>query len=76
MSLAWYGKGLLDVAGDDGRPAPVILPVAPIAEGGLAAWDLLDGSLIRIAPFKDARGAGLQLTARGATFVARRGKAH
>lgn len=74
LSLAWLDRGLLDVAPGDGRPAPVILPVAPLAEGGLAAWDLLDGSQILIAPFKDARGAGLRLTAHGATFVARRGK--
>ena len=74
LSLAWLDRGLLDVAGDDGRPAPVILPVAPLAEGGLAAWDLLDGTTVRLRPFADAQGPGLRLEGAGVTFVARRRK--
>lgn len=72
LSFAWLAGGLLDVSAGEGRPAPVILPVAPLAEGGLGAWDLLDGTLIHIQPFKDAKGVGLQLRGHGALFVARR----
>lgn len=72
VSFAWLAGGLIDVAVGEGRPAPVILPVAPLAEGGLGAWDLLDGTLIRIQPFADAKGRGLRLSAHGAVFVARR----
>jgi CubicO group peptidase (beta-lactamase class C family) len=72
LSFAWLSGGLLDVSADEGRPAPVILPVAPLAEGGLAAWDLLDGTLVRIQPFADAKGVGLQVRGHGVLFVARR----
>jgi CubicO group peptidase (beta-lactamase class C family) len=72
VSFAWLAGGLLDVSVGEGRPAPVILPVAPLAEGGLGAWDLLDGTLVRIEPFADAKGPGLRLSGGGAAFVARR----
>jgi CubicO group peptidase (beta-lactamase class C family) len=63
VSLAWLRGGLIDVTFDEDRPAPVILPVAPLAEGGLAAWDLVEGTLVRIQPFADERGEpGLKLT--------------
>jgi CubicO group peptidase (beta-lactamase class C family) len=72
VSFAWLAGGLLDVSAGEGRPAPEILPVAPLVEGGLGAWDALDGTLIRIEPFADAKGPGLRLRGHGAVFVARR----
>jgi hypothetical protein len=74
VSFAFLSGGLIDVAVGEGRPAPVILPVAPLAEGGLGAYDLLDGTLIRMQPFRDAKGVGLRLTANGVVFIARREK--
>jgi hypothetical protein len=50
----------------------VLLPVAPSAEGGLLAWDLLDGATLRLEPFQDARGAGLRVSAQGLQAIARR----
>jgi CubicO group peptidase (beta-lactamase class C family) len=75
LSLAWLAGGLLDVSAGEGRPAPVILPVAPLAQGGLGAWDLLDGTLVTLEPFRDARGPGLRVRGGGAVFVARRPRA-
>ena len=72
VSFAWLAGGLLDVSSGEGRPAPVLLPVAPLAEGGLGAWDLLDGTLIRLQPSADAKGPALRLSGNGARFVARR----
>ncbi len=72
VSFAWLAGGLLDVSAGEGRPAPVILPVAPLAEGGLGAWDVLDGTLVRLQPFADRRGPGLRLDGGGVVFVARR----
>ena len=72
LSFAWLAGGLLDVSAGEGRPAPVILPVAPLAAGGLGAWDLLDGTLVRMEPFTDARGVGMRISGHGAVFVARR----
>jgi CubicO group peptidase (beta-lactamase class C family) len=74
LSFAWLAGGLLDVSAGEGRPAPVILPVAPLAEGGLGAWDCLDGTLVQLQPFSDGRGAGLRVRGHGALFVARREK--
>jgi len=50
----------------------VILPVAPLADGGLGAYDMLDGTLIRLQPFAGAKGAAIRLSANGTTFVAHR----
>lgn len=75
LSFAWLAGGLLDVSALEGRPAPVILPVAPLVEGGLGAWDLLDGTLVKLQPFADAKGPGLRLSGNGAVFVARRERA-
>ena len=72
LSFAWLAGGLLDVSAGEGRPAPVILPVAPLTGGGLGAWDLLDGTLVRIDPFADAKGVGLRVSGHDAVFVARR----
>ena len=72
LSLAWLAGGLLDVSAGEGRPAPVILPVAPLAQGGLGAWDLLDGTLVTLEPFTDAGGPGLRVRGSGVVFVARR----
>lgn len=72
VSFAWLAGGLIDVAAGEVRPAPEILPVAPLADGGLGAWDLLDGTLVRIEPFADARGPGLRLRGNGVLFIARR----
>lgn len=72
VSLAWLDGALLDVAFDEGRPHPVVLPVAPLLEGGLAAWDVLDGTTIRIEPFQDDRGPGLLVTGPAERTVARR----
>jgi hypothetical protein len=74
MSFAWLAGGLLDVAADDTRPAPVILPVAPLAEGGLGAWDLLDGTQVQITPFADAKGRGLRVSGHGQVFLGRPAK--
>lgn len=74
VSLAWLDGALLDVSFGEGRPHPVLLPVAPLAEGGLAAWDVLDGTTIRIEPFRDKRGDGLRLTGAGGSSIARRVK--
>lgn len=74
MSFAWLAGGLIDVAADDARPAPVILPVAPLAEGGLGAWDLLDGTRVALTPFADAKGRGLRLSGQGQVFVGRPAK--
>lgn len=75
VSFAWLQGGLLDVAASEGRPAPVILPVAPIAEGGLGAWDSVTGALVRITPFVDKKGAGLRLAGGGMVAIARRATA-
>jgi len=65
-SLAWLEGGLLDVAFGEGRPAPAILPVAPSAEGGLVAWDLVGGATLRLAPYAGPRGEPrLKLTGAG-----------
>jgi len=74
VSFAFLSGGLIDVATAEGRPAPVILPVAPLTEGGLGAYDILNDTLIRVQPFRDANGEGLRLTANGTIFVARRHK--
>lgn len=74
-SLAWLEGGLLDVALEEERPAPVLLPVAPSVEGGLVAWDLLQGESIRIEPFLDAKGPGLRVSAQGLAAIARRSAA-
>jgi len=73
-SLAWMKGGLIDVAFGEGRPAPAIVPVAPAAEGGLVAWDLLTGAALRLEPFADGKGEPrLRLTgADGRELVARR----
>jgi CubicO group peptidase (beta-lactamase class C family) len=71
-SLAWLDGGLLDVSFGEGRPQPVILPVSPILEGGLAAWDLFDGRTLKLEPFSDGRGPGLLLSGPGGRDVARR----
>jgi len=72
ISFAWLEGALLDVSAGEGRPAPVILPVSPLAEGGLGAWDVLDGTFVRIQPFTIRGRPALRLTGHGATFVARR----
>ena len=71
-SLAWLENGLLDVAFDEERPAPILLPLAPSAEGGLVAWDLLDGRTVRLEPFMDAKGPGLRVSGQGLQAIARR----
>ncbi len=71
-SLAWLEGGLLDVAFDEARPAPVLLPVAPSADGGLIAWDLLQGETVRIEPFLDSQGPGLRVSGQGLSAIARR----
>jgi hypothetical protein len=76
LSFAFLSGGLLDVAFGEGRPAPVILPVAPLADGGLGAYDVLDGTLIRLQPFAGAKGAAIRLSANGATFVGHRNVGH
>jgi len=73
-SLAWLDAGLLDVSFGEGRPYPVLLPVAPLAEGGLGAWSILDGSLVRLDPAADRRGPALLVTGPGGRAVARREK--
>lgn len=72
VSIAWLEGGLLDIAFEEERPAPVLLPVAPFAEGGLIAWDLLSGDTIRLEPFMDAKGAGLRVSGQGLQAIARR----
>jgi len=72
VSLAWLEGGLLDIAFEEERPAPVLLPLAPSAEGGLIAWDLLSGDTIRVEPFLDAKGAGLRVSGHGLQAIARR----
>lgn len=74
VSLAWLDGALLDVTFGEGRPHPVLLPVAPLAEGGLAAWDVLDGATLWIAPFRDRRGDGLRLLGTGGPVIARRAR--
>jgi CubicO group peptidase (beta-lactamase class C family) len=65
-SLAWLSGGLLDVAFGEGRPAPVILPVAPALEGGLVGWDMLTGATLRLAPYAGPKGEPrLRLTGAG-----------
>jgi CubicO group peptidase (beta-lactamase class C family) len=73
-SLAWLDAGLLDVAFGEGRPFPVLLPVSPLAEGGLGAWNILDGSLVRLDPASDRHGPALLVTGPGGRAVARRAK--
>jgi hypothetical protein len=73
-SLAWLDQGLLDVAFGEGRPHPVLLPVAPLADGGLAAWDLLDGTTVRLEPYRDGRGPAILVTGPGGRATARRAK--
>ena len=48
------------------------LPVAPLGEGGLGAYDKLDDTLIRLQPFAGAKGVAIRLSANGAVFVAER----
>jgi len=71
-SLAWLHAGLIDASFGEGRPHPVLLPVAPRLQGGLAAWDVLDGRTIELEPFADARGTALHVTGPGGETVARR----
>ena len=75
VSLAWLEGGLLDIAFEEERPAPVLLPVAPSADGGLIAWDLLSGDTIRLEPFLDAKGAGMRVSGHGLQSIARRATA-
>jgi CubicO group peptidase (beta-lactamase class C family) len=71
-SLAWLDGGLLDVAFGEGRPHPVILPVAPLAEGGLAAWDVLDGRVLRLEPVREGRRQAILVAGPRERLIARR----
>jgi CubicO group peptidase (beta-lactamase class C family) len=72
-SLAWLSGGLLDVAFGEGRPAPVILPVAPALEGGLVAWDLVTGATLRFEPYAGPKGEPrLRLVGAGGETVAKK----
>ena len=75
VSLAWLEGGLLDIAFEEERPAPVLLPLAPSADGGLITWDLLSGDTIRLEPFLDAKGAGMRVSGHGLQAIARRATA-
>ena len=71
-SLALLRAGVIDASFGEGRPHPVLLPVAPRAEGGLVAWDLVDGRELRLEPFADARGSALHVIGPGGETIARR----
>jgi hypothetical protein len=47
LFLEWHGERLGDVTFDEGRPFPVLYPVAPIADGGYAAWDMIRQRAVR-----------------------------
>lgn len=49
IMLGWTSGKFTDVAFDEARPFPVLLGVAPLAEGGYAAFDLATARTVRLA---------------------------
>jgi len=47
LFLAWQGERLDDVIFDEGRPFPVLYPMAPIEGGGYAVWDMIRQRAVR-----------------------------
>src|SRR5262245_3855583 len=47
LYFEWQGQRLTDVTFDEGRPFPVLYPVAPLAEGGYATWDMIRQRAVR-----------------------------
>jgi hypothetical protein len=71
--IGWLDGKLFDVTFGDERPAPTLLPVAPLRAGGYAAFDMILG---RAVPFRIARAPDgaleLRRPAAGGEAVARR----
>ena len=47
LFLGWQDGVLNDVTTGEGRPFPVLYPVAPLAEGGYATWDAIRQRAVR-----------------------------
>jgi hypothetical protein len=47
LYVEWQGERLTDATFDEGRPFPVLYPVAPIGDGGYAAWDMIRQRAVR-----------------------------
>lgn len=47
LFFEWRGERLNDVTFDEGRPFPVLYPIAPIADGGYATWDMIRQRAVR-----------------------------
>ena len=71
--IGWLDGKLFDVTFGDERPAPTLLPVAPLRGGGYAAFDLIRGHTM---PFRVARAADgaleLRLPAPGGEITAQK----
>jgi CubicO group peptidase (beta-lactamase class C family) len=53
LFLGWTDGALGDVTTGEGRPYPVILPVAPVSKTELASWDLITSRSARITRVAD-----------------------
>ena len=49
LFLGWADGALNDVTTGEGRPFPVILPIAPVSRTELATWDLITSRSTRLA---------------------------
>jgi CubicO group peptidase (beta-lactamase class C family) len=71
--IGWLEGKLFDVTFGDERPAPTLLPVAPLRSGGYAAFDMIRG---RAMPFRVTRAPDgaleLRLPAGSGEVVARK----
>jgi CubicO group peptidase (beta-lactamase class C family) len=56
LTLGWDGERLSDVSFGENRPFPVLLPVAPLAGGGWASYDLLRGRAVTFRAERDVQG--------------------
>lgn len=46
MEFTWNGEALYESLTDTGSPSSVVLPVARLADGGLAAWDMVTNARV------------------------------
>ena len=73
LYLGWQGQVLNDVTTGEGRPFPVLDPVAPLADGGYATWDSIRQRAVRFRVVTPQGGvARLMLTTPRGEVAAKR----
>lgn len=69
LYLSWEGRRLANVIFDEGRPFPVLLPVAPVAGGGYAAYDVTRALTVTLQVRRAPDGSALLRLESGAREV-------